>query len=33
MSDIFFYVDDGYSGKSLDRPRVKEIINDIKKEI
>lgn len=31
MSDIFFYVDDGYSGKSLDRPRVKEIINDIKK--
>lgn len=31
INDIFFYVDDGYSGKSLNRPMVKEIINDIKK--
>lgn len=29
---IKFYIDDGYSGKSLERPKIKELISKIKKE-
>ena len=29
-TEIEFYIDDGYSAKSLERPRMKDLINDIK---
>lgn len=29
--EIKFYIDDGYSGSSLERPQMKKLINDIKK--
>ena len=31
--DIEFYIDDGYSAKSLERPRLKELIENVKKNI
>lgn len=30
--EIIFYVDDGWSGKSLERPQIKQLIKKIKKE-
>lgn len=29
--EIIFYVDDGWSGKSLERPQIKQLIGKIKK--
>ena len=30
--EIEFFIDDGYSGKSLERPKIKELIEKIKKD-